>query len=99
MNNFISSLDGPPHPKDCTCQDCEFGRTWNLDPAEWAEPPALSATVVGRTRGFGSPDAFLICGERGGLSTTGWASPCAETTAKAHPRHHAVERVGLNSGR
>ena len=41
------------------------------DPAEWAEPPALSATVVRRTRGFGSPAAFPICGERGGVPQRG----------------------------
>ena len=35
MTNFISSLDGPPHPKDCTCETCEFGRTWNLNPADY----------------------------------------------------------------
>ena len=35
MHSFISSLDGPPHPQDCTCRDCEFGRTWNLNPADY----------------------------------------------------------------
>ena len=41
------------------------------DPADWAEPPALSATVVRRTRGFGNPAAFPICGERGGVPRRG----------------------------
>ena len=41
------------------------------DPAGWAEPPALSATVVRRTRGFGSPATFPICGERGGVPRRG----------------------------
>ena len=41
------------------------------DPADWAEPPVLSATVVRRTRGFGSPAAFPICGERGGVPRRG----------------------------
>ena len=41
------------------------------DPADWAEPPVLSATVVRRTRGFGSPATFPICGERGGVPRRG----------------------------
>ena len=41
------------------------------DPAGWAEPPALSATVVRRTRGFGNPVTFPICGERGGVPRRG----------------------------
>ena len=41
------------------------------DPAGWAEPPALSATVVRRTRGFGTPATFPICGERGGVPRRG----------------------------
>ena len=41
-----------------------YEREENGDPADWTEPPVLSATVVRRTRGFGNPAAFPICGER-----------------------------------
>ena len=41
------------------------------DPADWTEPPVLSATVVRRTRGFGNPATFPICGERGGVPRQG----------------------------
>ena len=41
-----------------------YEREEKRDPADWAEPPALWATVVRRTRGFGNPAAFPISGER-----------------------------------
>ena len=37
------------------------------DPTGWTEAPVLRATVVRRTRGFGTPTAFPIRGERGGI--------------------------------
>ncbi len=41
------------------------------DPEGWTEPPDLRATVVRRTRGFGSPDSALLCGRRGGVPIRG----------------------------
>ena len=51
------------------------GENWRAG-ENWAEPPVLSATVVSatvvrRTRGFGSPATFPICGERGGVPRRG----------------------------
>ena len=45
------------------------------DPAGWTEPPELRATVVRRTRGFGSPVPFPISGFRGGLPRRGRPLP------------------------
>ena len=38
-------------------------------------PPDLRAKVVRRTRGFGTPSGFPICGERGGISRWGRSIP------------------------
>ena len=45
------------------------------DPAGWAEPPDLRATVVRRTRGFGTPASFPISGFRGGVPRRGRPLP------------------------
>ena len=45
------------------------------DPAGWAGTPALRATVARRTRGFGTPVSFPVCGERGGLPRRGRLLP------------------------
>ncbi len=45
------------------------------DPAAWTETPDLRAKVVRRTRGFGTPTDFPICGERGGLPRRGRPIP------------------------
>jgi len=37
------------------------------DPEGWTEPPELRATIVRRTRGFGTPHSELLCGSKGGL--------------------------------
>ena len=52
-----------------------YERSERGDPAGWAEPPALQATVVGRTRGFGNPACFPICGFRGGVPRRGRPLP------------------------
>ena len=52
-----------------------YERSERGDPAGWAEPPALWATVVRRTRGFGSPAPFPICGFRGGVPRRGRPLP------------------------
>ena len=45
------------------------------DPAGWAEPPDLRATVVRRTRGFRTPASFPISGFRGGVPRRGRPLP------------------------
>ena len=45
------------------------------DPAGWTEPPAFRATVVWRTRDFGTPVSFPVCGERGGAPRRGRSLP------------------------
>ena len=49
----------------------ERHRNDGLDPGGWTEPPELRATIVRRTRGFGSPDSELLCGPRGGVPLRG----------------------------
>ncbi|MYC06784.1 MAG: ImmA/IrrE family metallo-endopeptidase [Chloroflexi bacterium] len=41
------------------------------DPEGWTEPPELRATVVRRTRGFGTPHSELLRGSRGGVPLRG----------------------------
>jgi len=41
------------------------------DPEGWTEPPELRATIVRRTRGFGTPHSELLCGSRSGVSLRG----------------------------
>ena len=53
----------------------ERGRDDGLDPEGWTEPPELRATIVRRTRGFGSPDSELLCGSRGGVPLRGRRPP------------------------
>ena len=69
------------------------------DPAGWTEPPDFRATVVRRTRGFGTPVPFPISGFRGGLPRRGRPLPdgsLAEqavrygTARYAHDGGHAV---------
>ncbi len=69
------------------------------DPAGWAEPPDFRATVVRRTRGFGTSVPFPISGSRGGVPRRGRPLPdgsLAEqavrygTTRYAHDGGHAV---------
>ena len=45
------------------------------DPANWAEISLLWATVARRTRGFGTPVSYPVCGERGGLPRRSRALP------------------------
>ena len=45
------------------------------DPEGWTEPPELRATVVRRTRGFGTSTTFPICGFRGGFPRRGRLIP------------------------
>ena len=49
----------------------ERGRDDGLDPEGWVEPPELRATIVRRTRGFGTPHSALLCGSRGGVPLQG----------------------------
>ena len=67
------------------------------DPADWAEPPVLSATVVRRTRGFGSPATFPISGERaafpggaGPFPSAPWRSGPFATAAPSTPTRAAT---------
>ena len=52
-----------------------YAREDKSDPAGWTDPLDLRAKVVRRTRGFGTPATFPICGERGGLPRRGRPIP------------------------
>ena len=53
------------------------------DPAAWTETPDLRAKVVRRTRGFGTPTGFPICGERGGLPRRDRPTPSGSLAEQA----------------
>ena len=53
------------------------------DPAGWTETPALRATVARRTRGFGTPTTFPVCGERGGVPRRGRPIPDGSLAERA----------------
>ena len=59
------------------------------DPAGWTGTPALRATVARRTRGFGTPTTFPVCGYRGGLPPQGQAARYG-TARYAHDGGYAV---------
>ncbi len=64
------------------------------DPAGWPEPPDFRATVVRRTRGFGTPVPFPISGFRGGLPRRGRPLPdgsLAEQAARTGRAEYAEE--------
>ena len=68
------------------------------DPAGWVDPPALRATVVRRTPGFGAPDSRPLSGLRGGFPRKGKSpSPgsLAELAAYSERTEYA-ERDGLS---
>ncbi len=52
-----------------------YERSERGDPAGWAEPPALLATVARRTRDFGNPASFPISGFGGGVPRRGRPLP------------------------
>ena len=66
------------------------------DPAAWTEPPELRASVVRRTRGFGTPATFAICGERGGLPRRGRPIPTGSLAAQA--ARYGTARYAHDSG-
>lgn len=53
------------------------------DPAGWTEPPAFRATVVWRTRDFGTPVSFPVCGVRGGSPRRGRTLPPGSLAERA----------------
>ena len=53
------------------------------DPAGWTGTPALRATVARRTRDFGTPTAFPVCGERGGVPRRGRTLPDGSLAERA----------------
>ena len=78
------------------------------DPAGWTEPPTLRATVARRTRDFGTPVSFPVCGERGGLAPQGqahsrpapWRSRPSATAQRSTPTKAATRpSPGPSSGR
>ena len=59
------------------------------DPEGWPEPPEFRATVVRRTRGFGTLAPFLISGFRGGVPRRGRPLPSG-SLAEQVVRHGAA---------
>ena len=52
-------------------------------PTGWTGTPDLRAKVVRRTRGFGTPAAFPICGDRGGVPRRGRPIPPSSLAEQA----------------
>ena len=53
------------------------------DPAGWTGTPTLRATVARRTRDFGTPTTFPVCGERGGVPRRGKPLPDGSLAERA----------------
>ena len=66
------------------------------DPAGWPEPPDFRATVVRRTRGFGTPVPFPISGFRGGLPRRGRPLPDGSLAEQAV--HYGTARYAHDGG-
>ena len=65
------------------------------DPTGWTGQPDLRATVVRRTRGFGTP-VFPVCGHRGGIPRRGRSIPdgsLAERAARTGTAQYAHDGV------
>ena len=62
------------------------------DPAGWTEPPVFRATVVRRTRGFGTPASLPISGFRGGVPRRGRPVPDGSLAEQA-ARYSRTEYV------
>ena len=60
-----------------------YAREDKSDPAGWTDPLDLRAKVVRRTRGFGTPTTFPICGQRGGIPRRGRLIPTGSLAAQA----------------
>ena len=60
-----------------------YAREDKSDPAGWTDPLDLRAKVVRRTRGFGAPTTFPICGERGGVPRRGRPIPTGSLAERA----------------
>ena len=72
------------------------------DPADWADPPALRATVARRTRGFGPLSTRSLCGSRGGLPRRGKQLPpgsLAERAARSGTVQHSTENGVIATAR
>ena len=71
-----------------------YAREDKSDPAGWTDPLDLRAKVVRRTRGFGTPATFPICGERGRLAPQGQAHPPRLPGGAGRPLRHSAIRPG-----
>ena len=60
-----------------------YAREDKSDPASWTDPLDLRAKVVRRTRGFGTPTTFPICGQRGGVPRRGRPIPTGSLAERA----------------
>ena len=60
-----------------------YAREDKSDPASWTDPLDLRAKVVRRTRGFGTPSDFPICGQRGGVPRRGRPIPTGSLAEQA----------------
>ena len=61
-----------------------YAREDKSDPAGWIDDPFdLRAKVVRRTRGFGTPSDFPICGQRGGVPRRGRPIPAGSLAEQA----------------
>ena len=67
------------------------------DPAGWTDPFDLRAKVVRRTRGFGTPTTFPICGERGGVPRRGRPIPPGSLAEQA--ARYGTARYAHDGGR
>ena len=74
-----------------------YAREDKSDPAGWTDPLDLRAKVVRRTRGFGTPTTFPICGERGGAPRRGRPIPPGSLAEQA--ARYGTARYAHDGGR
>ncbi len=73
-----------------------YARRDGRNPNDRAVRPDLRAIVVRRTRGFGTPSGFPICGERGGVPR--WGRPIPPGSLAEQAAHYGTARYAQDGG-
>ena len=73
-----------------------YAREDGRDPKDRADSPDLRVTVARRTRGFGTPSDYPICGERGGVPR--WGRPVPPGSLAAQAARYGAARFALGGG-
>ncbi len=66
------------------------------NPKDWAGPPDLRAIVARRTRGFGTPSDYPLCGDRGGVPH--WGRPIPPGSVAEEAARYGAARYAHDGG-